>query len=70
MNAIATAKSAVAAPDPDTWIRRIVALHEAGDLTAAAAELRAFRSRYPDADALLPAEVAAWAATVGPDLER
>lgn len=69
MNALPMAKSALEAPAAEDWIRRIVALHEAGDLPAAAAELRAFRSRYPDADALLPAELAAWAATVGPDPE-
>ncbi len=50
--------------DPDDWVERIVTLHEAGDLPAAATELRAFRSAYPDADARLPADLRQWASTI------
>jgi hypothetical protein len=48
-------------------IRRIVALHEAGDLGAAARELRALRRTQPDADRRLPAELHDWAAAVPQD---
>lgn len=63
---LAAAKSTVAAPDPDAWVQRIVALHEAGDLPAATDELRAFRLAFRDADDRLPVELREWAATVGP----
>ena len=49
-------------PAPVAWANRIVALHDAGDLAAAAAELRAFRAAYPDADGYLPVGLRAWAA--------
>lgn len=58
------ASIAPAAPvSPENWARRIAALHDAGELAAAAAELRAFRAAYPDADSYLPAELHAWAAS-------
>jgi hypothetical protein len=52
---------------PDDWIRRIQSLLEQGDQDAAAAALRSFRTAHPGADALLPAELRAWASGVGPD---
>jgi hypothetical protein len=51
-------------PSPDDWARRIAALHTSGDLDAAAAELRAFRETYPDADDRLPQSLRSWAASV------
>jgi hypothetical protein len=52
---------------PDDWIRRIQSLLEQGDQDAAVAALRSFRTAHPGADALLPAELRAWASGVGPD---
>ena len=46
------------------WIERIRALVTEGKLAAAAQALTAFRGAYVDADARLPAELQAWAATV------
>ena len=46
------------------WAKRIAALHDAGDLAAAEAELRAFRAAHPDADDYLPETVQGWAASV------
>lgn len=67
---IAAAKSEVAASEPGAWVRRITALHDAGELAAAEDELRAFRMAYPDADARLPSSLHAWALTVGPQADR
>jgi hypothetical protein len=50
----------------EAWVRHIADLHAAGDDAAAAAELRAFRAAYPDADSRLPEPLRAWAATVTP----
>jgi hypothetical protein len=60
------AAGAAAAPDVPVHVRveRIRALHAAGDLDAAARELRALRRSQDDADALLPAQLRAWAASV------
>lgn len=64
----AAARAEAAAPSPDAWVRRIAALHAAGNLNSAAAELREFRLAFPDADRLLPDDLRAWAAGVpGPD---
>lgn len=62
----AAAKQSVAARpvSPEAWASRIAALHDAGDLATAEAELRAFRAAYPDADNYLPEAVQAWAASV------
>ena len=49
---------------PEQWIARIRALLGDGKSEDAARELIAFRAAYPDADARLPAELHAWAATV------
>lgn len=46
---------------PQSWAARVAALHRTGDLEAAAADLRAFRAAYPDADRFLPDELRAWA---------
>lgn len=67
---IAAEEPASDAPSPDVWVRRILALHEAGDLPAAAYELRAFRRAYPDADARLPTALHEWANTVVSGVER
>ena len=65
----AAAKQSVAArpESPSAWARRIAALHDAGDLAAAEAELRAFRAAHPDADDYLPQAVRVWATSVGRD---
>jgi len=64
---MATATTAEAGMQPaDAWVRRIADLHATGDDAAAAAELRAFRAAYPDADSRLPEPLRAWAATVTP----
>jgi len=64
---MATATTADAGMQPaEAWVRLIVDLHAAGDDAAAAAELRAFRAAYPDADSRLPEPLRAWAATVTP----
>jgi len=65
----ALAKQSVAAADaqatsPEQWIARIRALLADGKTQYADQELIAFRAAYPDADARLPAELRAWAATV------
>jgi hypothetical protein len=48
----------------DEWVQRIVALHAAGDVAAAAAELRAFRAAEPGADRQLPESLREWAGSV------
>ena len=63
----ATAKSALAdasARSAAEWIERIRVLVTEDKLADAAQELTAFRAAYVDADARLPAELQAWAATV------
>ena len=54
------------AVDVDAWIARIRKLHDEGKLADAAKELVAMRAAVPDADARLPRELRAWAATVKP----
>ena len=60
------AKQSVAArpESPAAWASRIAALHDAGDLATAEAELRAFRAAHSNADGYLPEEVRAWAGSV------
>ena len=63
----AMAKSALAdanARSAAEWVERIRALVTESKLTEAAQELTAFRAAYVDADARLPTELQAWAATV------
>jgi hypothetical protein len=57
------ATSARELPAPEAWARRIEMLHAAGDETAAADALRAFRAAYPDADQYLPESLQPWAGT-------
>lgn len=66
-DAVATFGQA-AAPSPEAarWAARIEALHAAGELDAAARELRAFRAADPQADAHLPDSLRDWARTVEP----
>ena len=52
--------------DVDAWIARIRKLHDEGRLADAAKELVAMRAAVSDADARLPRELRAWAATVKP----
>lgn len=56
-----------ASVSPADFVVRIQSLLEQGDRDGAAAALRAFRSAHPGADALLPAELRAWAEGIGPD---
>ena len=49
---------------PEEFVRRIREHYDAGRLDQAARELRAFRDAYADADARLPPELRAWAATL------
>lgn len=49
---------------PEDWAVRIESLYDAGDLAGAAAELKAFRAEYQDADRHLPETLHEWAATV------
>jgi hypothetical protein len=49
---------------PEEWVTRILALHDAGDIAAAADVLRAFRAAVPDADRYLPESLREWAALV------
>ena len=59
------AAESVGAPlSPEAWARRISALHASGDDVTAAAELRAFRREYADADRHLPEALGPWAASV------
>jgi hypothetical protein len=51
-------------PSAQVWAHQVADLHAAGDIATAAAELQAFRAAYPDADAYLPEDLGAWAATV------
>jgi hypothetical protein len=60
----ASAPSAAAPMTPEAWARHIAALHASGDMAAAASELRAFRTAYPDADGYLPQAMRPWAASV------
>jgi hypothetical protein len=52
------------ARDPDAWLVRIRKLRDEGDVETAARELREFREIVPDAQARIPADMRAWAATV------
>jgi hypothetical protein len=68
MEAGAAKQSVAAKPEsPAAWASRIASLHDAGDLSAAAAELRAFRASNADADLYLPEPLRAWAASVTQD---
>lgn len=67
---VAAAKAEVDAAGPEASVRRIVALHDAGDLAAASDELRAFRRAYPDADVRLPTSLRTWASTVDQQGDR
>jgi hypothetical protein len=62
----AARKDAAPAVDVDAWIARIRKLHDEGRLADAAKELVAMRAAVPEADARLPRELRAWAATVRP----
>lgn len=59
-----SAPSAAAPMTPGAWVQLIAALHASGDVAAAASELRAFRTAYPDADAYLPQAMRPWADSV------
>ena len=59
-----TATRRAKARDPDAWIARIRKLRADGDVQTAERELREFREFVPDADARIPADLRAWAATV------
>jgi hypothetical protein len=50
---------------PEEWARRIEALYGAGDESAAADALQAFRAAYPEADQYLAEALLPWAASVG-----
>jgi hypothetical protein len=63
----AAEQSVAAAPTPEAWASRIAALHDAGDIDAAAAELRAFRASHADAERYLPERLGGWAASVTHD---
>jgi hypothetical protein len=60
----AAKQSAAAELAPEQWATHIAALYEAGHVAAAAAELRAFRQAYADADDRLTPALRAWAASV------
>jgi hypothetical protein len=49
---------------PEVWVARILSLHDAGDIAAAADALRAFRATEPNADRHLPAQLREWAGSV------
>jgi hypothetical protein len=50
---------------PEDWTRRIESLYAAGDESAAADALLAFRAAHPDADRYLAESLQPWAASVG-----
>ena len=52
---------------PEDWARRIESLYVAGDETAAADALLAFRAAHPDADQYLAQSLQPWAASVAKD---
>lgn len=60
--------SSLASPTPEMppaqWATLIETLYASGDRAAAAAQLRAFRAQYPDADRYLPEALREWASTV------
>jgi hypothetical protein len=66
----AEAKSAAGDPETNASVRRVVELHDSGELVAAAEELRGLRRVRPDADTLLPPRLRAWAETVRPEGSR
>jgi hypothetical protein len=49
---------------PAKWAALIETLYSSGDRATAAAQLRAFRIEYPDADRYLPESLREWASTV------
>jgi hypothetical protein len=49
---------------PAQWATLIASLHDSGDLAAAAAQLRAFRTQHADADRYLPEAIREWASSV------
>lgn len=59
------APPAAAPVTPEDWALRIEALYGAGDESAAADLLQAFRAAYPDADQYLAEALLPWAASVG-----
>jgi len=59
------APPAAAPVTPEEWARRIEALYGAGDESAAADALQAFRAAYPEADQYLAEALLPWAASVG-----
>jgi len=59
------APPAAAPVTPEDWALRIEALYGAGDESAAADVLQAFRAAYPDADQYLAEALLPWAASVG-----
>jgi len=63
----AAERSGAPSPSPEAWASRIAALHEAGDLAAAADELRAFRAAHADADQYLSEALHPWAASIEDD---
>jgi len=50
-----------AAASAEDWVAKVLALHDAGDIAAAADTLRAFRAAVPDADRHLPESLREWA---------
>jgi hypothetical protein len=56
--------STAAPPSAADWATLIEGLHATGDLAAAAAALREFRTADPDADSYLPESLRDWARTV------
>ena len=58
------APPAAAPVTPEEWARRIEALYGAGDESAAADALQAFRAAYPEADQYLAEALLPWAASV------
>jgi hypothetical protein len=58
------APAAAAPVTPEDWARRIEALYGAGDETAAADSLHAFRAAFPDADQYLAEALLPWAESV------
>jgi hypothetical protein len=60
--------SSLASPTPEMppaqWATLIETLYASGDLAAAVAQLRAFRTEHPNADRYLPKALLEWASTV------
>ena len=66
LDSAAASAEAASPSDLSRWAARIEALHAAGDIEAAARELREFRAAAPQADAYLPDALRDWARTVQP----